>query len=86
MKSALNHKIKIKVVINMKRDSIKSSNLNSIGYDLSSRTLEIEFNNGAIYLYFSVPQTIYNNLMRASSHGRYFNRNIKGKYKYKKIE
>ncbi len=67
----------------MKRKSVDSSNIASIGYDEHSQTLEIEFNSGRIYQYFNVPSSEYNALMNASSHGTYFNQNIKnGGYRY----
>ena len=43
----------------MERQSVSSSNLRSIGYDHSSSTLEVEFNNGSIYQYFDVPENVY---------------------------
>ena len=69
----------------MQRINVKSSNLKSVGYDSNEKTLEIEFLNGAVYQYFNVPPEIYNTLMRASSHGRYFNKYIRNKYKFRKI-
>ena len=38
----------------MKREHVESSNIESIGYDVKTQTLEIEFLNGAIYQYFDV--------------------------------
>jgi len=71
----------------MEREEVSSSNLASIGYDAESKTLEIEFLNGGIYQYFSVPEIIYNGLMSASSHGQYFDKNIKkANYRFKKIK
>ena len=61
----------------MKRLSVDSSNLSSVGYDVNSNTLEIEFNSGGIYQYFNVPESIYKGLMNASSHGQYFDTYIK---------
>jgi CHASE1-domain containing sensor protein len=70
----------------MQRTPVSSSNLRSVGYDLTSNTLEIEFRNGRIYQYFHVPETMYLALMQASSHGRYFDAYIKkGPYPYKRI-
>ena len=69
----------------MERQSVSSSNLRSIGYDHSSSTLEVEFNNGSIYQYFDVPQHIYSEIMSAGSHGQYLAQNIKGVYRYSKI-
>lgn len=61
----------------MNRTSVSSSNLNSIGYDEESRILEIEFNTGSVYQYVDVPESIYEGLMNAESHGKYFDVNIK---------
>lgn len=64
----------------MKRETVNSSNLRSVGYDRSTQTLEVEFNSGGIYQYSQVPESIYNGLMNAPSHGRYFNHFIKNEY------
>lgn len=69
----------------MKRTNVESSNIESIGYDSRSQTLEIEFLNGTIYQYFDVPERIFEELMGADSHGRYLNANIKGIYRYSKV-
>ncbi len=70
----------------MKRDNVSSSNLASVGYDAENQILEIEFNHGGIYQYENIPYSIYNGLMNASSHGQYFDRNIKkGGYPFRKI-
>lgn len=70
----------------MKRQSVSSSNLASIGYDAENEILEVEFNHGGIYQYFDVPESVYIELMNASSHGQYFDRNVKkAGYDYKKL-
>jgi hypothetical protein len=70
----------------MHRQSVTSSNISSIGYDQSLQTLEVEFNDGSIYQYFNVPNYLYSGLMNASSHGTYFNANIKNAgYGYSKV-
>jgi len=69
----------------MKRQSVKSSNLSSVGYDASKQILEIEFKHGGIYQYFDVPQNVYKELMNAVSHGKYFAANIKQDYNYTKL-
>ena len=51
--------------------------MNSVGYDIESRILEIEFTGGVIYQYFDVPEDIYLDLMSAESKGRYFNLVVK---------
>jgi hypothetical protein len=69
----------------MKRISVNSSNLASIGYDEQNEILEIEFNHGGAYQYYDVPKDVHNELMNASSHGKYFIANIKDNYNLKKI-
>ena len=69
----------------MNRQSVTSSNIASIGYDANSQTLEVEFLNGGVYQYFGVPRHVNDELMRADSHGKYLNQNIKGVYRYSKV-
>lgn len=69
----------------MYREEVTSSNLRSVGYDENTNTLEIEFHGGGVYQYSAVPINIYQGLMNASSHGKYFHRHIKRHYRYTKI-
>lgn len=69
----------------MNRQPVTSSNIASIGYDVDSQTLEIEFLNGGLYQYFDVPQYVHQELMNASSHGQYLAQNIKGAYRFSKV-
>jgi hypothetical protein len=69
----------------MERQAVSSSNIASIGYDFDTEILEIEFLNGAVYEYRNVPSTVYNELMNASSHGSFFNREIRMQFPYEKI-
>ncbi|QDD87437.1 KTSC domain-containing protein [Bacillus cereus] len=62
---------------------VSSSNLASVGYDDSSKTLYVSFQNGRLYKYYAVPNSIYQGLMSATSHGQYFDRYVvKGGYSY----
>jgi hypothetical protein len=58
--------------------SVSSSDIDSVGYE--NGTLHIRFNSGGLYAYYGVPQSVYQGLMSAGSHGQYFNANIKGRY------
>ncbi len=70
----------------MERIPVSSSNLASVGYDVNSAVLEIEFNHGGVYQYTGVPEEIYLGLINAGSHGIYFNEFIKkAGYPYSKI-
>ena len=70
----------------MIRQPVSSSNIRAIGYDSESNMLEIEFRSGGVYQYFGVPEPIYNELMHASSHGSYFHRYVKDRYRWAKIK
>lgn len=69
----------------MERSPVSSSNVESVGYDEESETLEVEFKNGALYQYFDVPQGAYNGLVSADSIGAYLAENIKGVYRYSRV-
>lgn len=70
----------------MNRTSVSSSNIASVGYNPSTQTLEVEFLHGGIYQYTNVPLSVYEGLMAASSHGSYFDQNVKkAGYSYRKI-
>jgi len=69
----------------MTKQSVLSSNISSIGYESESSTLEMEFLDGSVYQYHGVPQSVYESLMAAASHGEYFSRNIKNTYSFIKI-
>ncbi len=69
----------------MERESVSSSSIASVGYDSSTSVLEVGFCNGRVYQYSGVPQEVYDGLMNASSHGKYFNREIKGAYGYVRV-
>ncbi|QKT07315.1 KTSC domain-containing protein [Gordonia sp. X0973] len=69
----------------MERIAVSSTNLNSVGYDEQSMTLEVEFKNGSLYQYFDVPAAAYQELVGASSVGRYFTQNIRNAYRYSRL-
>jgi hypothetical protein len=65
--------------------NVNSTSVAAIGYDKSSETLQIEFNNGTTYQYFDVPERIFDGLSGADSVGGYLAANIKGVYRYSKV-
>jgi hypothetical protein len=69
----------------MNRTPVSSSNLRSVGYDSATNTLEIGFHGRQVYQYFNVPESVYQGLMNAASHGKYHYRHIKEKYPYERI-
>lgn len=71
----------------MNRQPVESSLIRSVGYDLASSILEVEFTGeGRIYDYFDVPLSIYSELMAAESKGEYFNNYIRDLYSYQQLD
>lgn len=70
----------------MERVNVGSTNLASVGYEVDTETLEVEFSTGRIYEYYQVPAHVHQELMSASSHGIYFNANIKNDYSCTRVQ
>ena len=68
----------------MHRIPVESSTIDSIGYE--KKVLEVRFCNGGLYQYLDVPEPVLARLMRASSKGRFFNREIRGRYPAIRLE
>lgn len=68
----------------MQMQPVSSSNISAIGYESSTRTLRIQFHSGT-YDYYDVPESVYQELMSASSHGKYLAAHVKGSYRYANI-
>jgi hypothetical protein len=64
----------------MQRQSVKSSNLASVGYDALTSTLEVEFHGGHVYRFRGVPEHAHKALVQAKSIGRAFAQNIRPVY------
>ncbi|MFG3051332.1 KTSC domain-containing protein [Kitasatospora sp. NPDC048239] len=69
----------------MERRAVDSSALRSVGYDAVLLVLELEFTGGCVYVYEAVPGRVHEGLMAAESHGRYFVREIRGRYAYRRV-
>jgi lysyl-tRNA synthetase class 2 len=65
----------------VRRRSVESSAVGSVGYDAVARTLEIEYEGGGVYRYLGVPPRAYELLLRSDSVGGYVNRRIKPYYR-----
>lgn len=67
------------------RTRVKSSNVYSIGYDIKTKTLQVEFkSNRAIYEYYDVPLHVYEAFIRAESKGKFMA--FIYHYKYQRIK
>lgn len=69
----------------MRVTAVESTTLATVSYDDAQELLQLEFCSRAVYQYFSVPTTVYQSLLDASSKGRYFNRAIRGRFPYRLI-
>ena len=65
-------------------NEVKSSNVKKTEYDLDSKKLLVEFNNGIKYEYDDVPHNVYTQFRMAESQGKFFSTNIAKNYKYVK--
>lgn len=64
--------------------AVESTTLASVSYDATAQRLWLQFRSCAVYCYFGVSPVLYQALLTASSKGRYFNRNIRGRFPYHK--
>lgn len=69
----------------MLRQEVTSSELRWVGYEESTRLLEVEFHSGEIYRYFGVPAGLVLELLEAESIGRFFNAHIRSKFAFEKV-
>jgi hypothetical protein len=63
------------------RAPVQSSAIAAVGYSKRLHVLEIEFVNGAIYRYLDVPPDVYRDLLAAKSRARFYDQNIRAKYR-----
>lgn len=69
------------------RVPVSSSKIASVGHDSEAKTLYVEFKNGHVYRYDDIPQKVYDGLMKAESHGTFFDDEIKDAgYEFKKLK
>jgi hypothetical protein len=66
------------------RIPVESQSIASVGYHRRAKILEIEFRNGGIYQYSDVPIATYKKFLRAESKGQFFQREIRGRYAYRR--
>jgi hypothetical protein len=64
------------------RAPMDSTLLANVTYHAGQSLLQLEFCDGAIYLYFAVSGAIHQGLLAADSKGTYFNRQIRSRFRY----
>lgn len=71
----------------MQREPVESSVIVSVGYDVDSGTLEVEFTSGKVYQFFDVPVALAHALRAADSLGAFFNTHVRnGGYAYALVD
>lgn len=61
----------------MERVPVESSNIASIGYNLETLTLEVEFRHSGVYQYFGVPPDVHEGLLNSGSKGTFFSQFVR---------
>ena len=77
--------IKENKVPNIDLTPVKSSQIESIGYDVASKTLAIKFNSGGLYHYSGVSAADFKSFKNAKSIGSHFGYFIRNAFKHTKI-
>lgn len=54
-------------------------------YEKAKQLLKITFQTGAVYMYYDVPEQVYERLRHARSKGRYFNKYISGVFPFERL-
>jgi len=69
----------------IRRTTVESSNVASVGYSRELHALEIEFVRGAVYRFLNVPAIVYRELLAAQSKGHFIFEHLRGKYEFVRI-
>lgn len=62
-----------------------SSNVDEIGYDEEAKELHVRFKDGSLYIYSDFEPAKNTELIASDSKGSFIHKNIKGKYKFRKV-
>jgi lysyl-tRNA synthetase class 2 len=60
----------------------QSAAVESFDYDSDRQILRVVFNDGSIYKYNDIPESVYRDWQSTASVGQYFNTHIRNKYGY----
>lgn len=59
---------------------VESSNITSVGYDVATEEMRIQFASGGLYTYPDVPMEVAEDFVGAESVGKFFFSNIRSQY------
>lgn len=66
---------------------VRSSSIESIGYDQDARALHVRFlESGATYVYLDVERAIFQAFVDADSKGQFFVEQLRDMYSYRRLE
>ena len=69
----------------MNRLSVASTTLVSAAYLSDRALLELQFSDGTLYRFFDVPASCFQQLLTSDSKGRYFNSNIRNRFRHQRV-
>lgn len=69
----------------MERTIVDSKAVVSAGFDEAKKTLELEYNNGLVYVFFDVPLSLANRLVEGDRFDEELERLISGKYSCERV-
>ena len=69
----------------IKRISVTSSTVKTIGYDAPNRFLEVEFKSGSLYRYQDVPEPVFIAFLATSSKGGFLNAMVKPFFEFEQL-
>ena len=70
----------------MERQPVKSTNVESVGYNDEEKVLEVKFRSGGVYQYAGVQPEMYADLLNAESIGRFVSQVVRAGRKGLRIE
>jgi hypothetical protein len=65
--------------------ALDSSSLAGAAYDARSELMVVQFRDGTAYEYSEVPADIFDGLISAASHGRYFDETVRPSFRYRRL-
>ena len=69
----------------MIKQMVDSSEIEWIGYDRKTQTLQVEFIVGGVYQYDHVPECVYQAFLAAPACNDFYEKQIKGQYPFRRI-
>lgn len=72
----------------MNMQPVQSSNIRAIGYDPSTRDMEVHFRSGARYRYHGVDADAHEAFLNSpeeGSHGKHFHRYVRAGYEFERL-